>query len=314
MDNPPIFNLPSEIVVYIASFIGDDEYIIAFLSACHIYHLLKHHISYHKKVKLRRIIGLWYFDNFTNIYATLEDLKILKRHKELQNKRNICSAMCTMQDFQYDGKKTFPCIHCRTNILNLCDKCQINKICRTSKPITKQSILPFHTTHLELFNFKGRIKTWTRNLTKLRYLTINNGCKIRITKNCIPSTITHLTWCCNQELVPDVLCEGLLVLMVDHYLYAHMFLPSTLKSIHFGKQIDSKIYKGIRTNTLPPSLETLIINCPIYIDSNIIFPETLTKIVFGKYYLEVKSIPAENIAPHVKCITWNDTNKKYLKN
>jgi hypothetical protein len=240
-------DIPNEIAAMFCLYLRDSD-VVSLTSTCSRWYSLRNDVTFHKKVKLTQIMDLWYFDRFTNVVASGEDLKILKH-------RNSS----------------------KSNIKNQ------RKPKHSSEP-PEESPLPEHLVELELRDFKGYLRTWTRGLKHLKRLRILKGCKITVKPGCLPAGLTHLTWETGQDLVRGVLPEGLLVLKVDNYRSRRMALPSTLKSLHIGRNFNVEPrFEHIYPGMLPDGLEVL------HIDSKVEFevddlPPSLTKIVFGRYY------------------------------
>ncbi len=102
--------------------------------------------------------------------------------------------------------------------------------------------LPLITNKLIIKNFMGYVKTYTKNLSKLKYLTIENNCKVTIKKTTIPQSVTHLTWKSSQTLCENFFGENLVSLHVDNIPHqSTICIPKNLLYLTIGKKCSAKI-------------------------------------------------------------------------
>lgn len=175
-----------------------------------------------------------------------------------------------------------------------------NSFKNKKKRNTKYPLLPKNLVELELTNFNGYLPTWTRDLCYLKRLRLMAGCKIIIRPGCLPPTLTHLTWGTNQELKPNVLPHGLLVLKIIGYSHSTMALPSTLNSLYIKQNPKPTRYffNYICPGMLPEKLKILHLDYTIALDPDAI-PSSLTKIIFGIHY--DKSKRPVNLSNNIIC-------------
>lgn len=158
-------------------------------------------------------------------------------------------------------------------------------------PLMK-NILPRNLVELEMVNFNGYLKTWTRNLPKLRRLCLRKGCKVTVKPGCLPSTLTHLTWETNQCLEKGILPHGLENLKIDYYNHKELVLPSTLQTLHIGRNKNYRLhFDHILSSMLPEGMKTLILDCNVDFNPESL-PKTITKVIYGYHNYQRIKLPS----------------------
>ena len=193
------------------------------------------------------------------------------------------------------------------------------KKCLREKRI-QRNIFPPNLEKLELYNFKGDLKTYKRQLPNLKMLVLKHmnkkmQCKVSLKAGCFPGSLTHLTWETNQELKPNFLPEGLRVLKVNYYCYSTMSLPSSLEHLYIGNNNNyeycfNRIYPGM----LPLGLKSLTFDCRVnFVATDL--PENLESIHFNKNACRssfYRDIIFEEIPEHIRCIYWDRATKTMI--
>lgn len=140
--------------------------------------------------------------------------------------------------------------------------------------------LPSATNCLVLEEFRGYLRTHIKHLSSLTKLTLKKRCKITIKNNCLPSTISHLTWGTNQQISKKYLPKNLVSLRLVNY-SGHiepLTLPDGLISLTIGQDCIVSIDSSNLTR-----LKILAINCRCYA-LRMAYPNTIEKLIIGKHF------------------------------
>lgn len=139
--------------------------------------------------------------------------------------------------------------------------------------------LPDGVRCLVLENFKGHLPTHIRHLRNLTSLTLKPGCKINITHNCLPRTLSHLTWGTGQPITTNFLPEGLISLRLENYYQGsnHIpVLPDKLVSLYVATDCSVNIDGSNLTN-----LRKLEVHCREH-KFSMKLPDNLEKLILGR--------------------------------
>lgn len=162
------------------------------------------------------------------------------------------------------------------------------------------SPLPKKLIKLELIDFMGNLRTWTRQLDDLRYLIINKECRIKLKKTSLPKTLSHLIWESKQQLSSCILPPNLIYFRIDSLVSEEITVPKSLKCLDIGRHAIIGQSNIMTPKFLPEGLITIKIDCNLKLCHEY-FPSSLEKILIGKHC----KMSFDNIHSNIKIIKNN---------